>query len=88
MRSNKILIGIPISIFLIYIFFEILATAKIKASKDKPSIETIPTIPYQVDKILGQPDDKQTMTNRIVANRGFHMGGVHVDSQDRIYVVD
>ena len=49
---------------------------------------SLPTIPYFIDKILGQPNFKETMVNQIVANRAFHVGGVHIDSQNRIYVVD
>ena len=49
---------------------------------------SLPTIPYFIDKILGQPNFKETMVNQIVANRAFHVGGVHIDSQDRTYVVD
>lgn len=45
-------------------------------------------IPFQINSILGQPNDKETMVNRIVPNRGFLIGGVHLDSQNRIYVLD
>ncbi len=48
----------------------------------------LPRIDYRITKVLGQPNDKETMTNRIVPSRGFHLGGVHVDSQGRILVFD
>lgn len=40
----------------------------------------LPTVSFQITKVLGQPNDRETMVNRIVANRAFHIGGVHVDS--------
>src|SRR3989344_7522001 len=49
---------------------------------------SLPVANYQIEKVIGQPDDKETMLNKIVANRAFYIGGVHVDSQDRVYVLD
>ena len=47
-----------------------------------------PLLSYKIDKVLGQPDNKETMLNRIVPHRGFHLGGVHIDDRGIIYVVD
>lgn len=46
------------------------------------------TLPYSIDQVLGQPNTKETMVNLITPDRGFHLGGIHVDSQGRIYVFD
>ncbi len=42
----------------------------------------------QLIKILGQPNERETMTNEISNKRGFHIGGVHVDNQGRVYGFD
>ncbi len=42
----------------------------------------------QLIKILGQPNERETMTNEIGNRLGFHVGGVHVDNQGRIYAYD
>jgi len=53
--------------------------------------EVLERISLKVDKILGQPNERETMLNRIVPNRGFYIGGVHIDTStepNRIYVLD
>jgi len=53
--------------------------------------EPLERIPLKVEKILGQPNERETMLNRIAPNRGFYIGGVHVDTScnpNRIYILD
>lgn len=48
-------------------------------------------LPHTVYKVLGQPNTRETMINRIVPNACFHAGGVYVDrshTPNRFYVVD
>lgn len=42
----------------------------------------------EIKGVLGQPNSRQTMMNQISRDRAFHVGGVHVDNKNRIYVVD
>lgn len=49
------------------------------------------TLPHTIYKLLGQPNTRETMINRIVPNACFHAGGVYVDrshTPNRIYVMD
>ncbi|PXF57639.1 MAG: hypothetical protein C4B58_09100 [Deltaproteobacteria bacterium] len=41
--------------------------------------DPLPNRPYIFEKVLGQPDKKNTMVNRISPSSAFHAGGVHVD---------
>jgi len=53
--------------------------------------ESLERIPLEVENILGQPNEKETMLSMIVPNRGLTIGGVHVDistEPNRIYVLD
>src|SRR3989338_4631717 len=51
-------------------------------------VVSLPIISFQINTVIGQPDHKETMLNQIVPGRGFHLGGVHIDNLNRIYVVD
>lgn len=44
-----------------------------------------------ISTFFGQPNLRETMVNRIVPNRAFHVGGVHIDTStepNRIYILD
>jgi len=63
----------------------------IKISNISADTFSLPKLYSRIVKILCQPNEKETMVNRIVPNRGFHLGGVHVDcstTPNRIYVLD
>lgn len=63
-------------------------TDKVPAVFAITPMPVLPTMSYQITRVLGQPNERETMVNRIVANRAFHLGGVHVDKLNHIYVFD
>jgi hypothetical protein len=56
--------------------------------KSSAAMTTLATRSYTTTVVLGQPNLKETMFNRVVANRGFLTEGVHIDSLGRIYIFD
>lgn len=91
---KKILTPITLSSAVLFLsmFMMVYAVTTIKHHTTRAeaanSTSVAQTISYQINTILGQPNDRETMSNEIVANRGFHLGGVHLDSQNRVYVLD
>ncbi len=56
-----------------------------------PLKEDLSPIKWCISNYFAQPNLNETMINRIVPNRTFHVGGVHIDTStepNRIYVVD
>jgi sugar lactone lactonase YvrE len=70
------------------IFCALIISISTVTTLDNRSQATSNKITYFISQVLGQPNTKETMTNEITQNLGFHLGGVHVDTNDRIYVFD
>ena len=76
------------TIISLIIFIVVIISISTISSLDNRSKASTNNIIYYISQVLGQPNTKETMTNEIGPNLGFHLGGVHVDTNDRIYVFD
>lgn len=85
-----ILLGLFIGVFIYSVdkkFINILGVSDSKTTFNKSQYPPR-VINFSFLKVLGQPTFQQTAPNKIVANKGFLMGGIHIDKSGRIYVFD
>src|SRR4030042_4365368 len=69
--------------------FLVLAIFFAAGTVTKKFLATDPTVIHFIYHVIfGQPNERETMQNRIVPNRGFGMGGIHVGVSGETFIFD